>query len=158
MGILDELDELDELVQRGITVHPRGREALTTADRSGLCATCHRNRIRAMCFQAKETGAAHRLVRRYGVTHWSGRGSNGWAASMADGVPSLVGVNVVHARCRCACSTLILSGATAPGLVIEGSLWGLWAGASRTRFVGYRAGAACSAFPAIVGGPGVYRA
>jgi hypothetical protein len=35
---------------------------------------------------------------------------------------------------------------------------GLRAGASLTRFVGYRAGAACSAYPTIVGGPGVYRA
>jgi hypothetical protein len=35
---------------------------------------------------------------------------------------------------------------------------GLWAGALLTRFVGYRTGTACPAFPTIVGGPGVYRA
>ena len=35
---------------------------------------------------------------------------------------------------------------------------GLRAGASLTRFVGYRAGAACPVYPTIVGGPGVHRA
>ncbi|MBB2893590.1 IS30 family transposase [Flexivirga oryzae] len=51
-----------------------------------------------------------------------------------------------------------LHGLARPYGVTRSLVRGLRAGASLTRFVGYRVGAACSAYPTIVGGPGVYRA